>query len=300
MPMQSNFSLHIIGLMVFSMSVIVAGDAAAKALTAAGFNQFFVAWIRFALAGVLLLPFSGLKRTELSYFLNWRIILRACLIAAAISSILTALKTEPIANAFGGFFIGPIISYFLSALVLRERISLARTALLATSFVGVLCVVKPGFGMSSGMAFAVLAGCFHGSFLVMTRWLANSFRPRFLLISQLLIGAVILSPFSLSGAPALTPKLTLLVLLSTFGSAIGNLILVHVNRTTPAGLVAPLIYSQLLAATVIGWLVFSDWPDYLAMLGLLIIMCAGVSSFWVAGREKQRLTASHRAVRQDQ
>jgi len=75
-----------------------------------------------------------------------------------------------------------------------------------------------------------------------------------------------------------------LITVSALGSAAGNLLLVLVNRNTPAGVIAPLIYSQLLAAMVIGWAVFGQWPDGMSMLGLVIIMVAGVSSVWVARR----------------
>ncbi|MGB0849111.1 MAG: hypothetical protein ACPGSM_20425, partial [Thiolinea sp.] len=61
--------------------------------------------------------------------------------------------------------------------------------------------------------------------------------------------------------------------------------LLVVNKTTPASVVAPLVYSQLLAATVIGYLVFADWPDGLSLLGLGVIMLAGLSSFWLASRQ---------------
>ena len=264
------------------MSLIVGGDAAATVLTGAGFPQVFVAWTRFALAAVLLLPFVGLARVDLSHFRDWRLYLRAALIVGGIVSILTALKTEPMANVFGGFFVGPVVSYFLSALLLGERITPLRTALLLGSFAGVLLVVRPGFGMTPGMAFAILAGCFHGSYLVTTRWLAGSFRPRFLLFSQLLIGALLLSPFALSPTPAVTLPLFALITVSALGSAGGNLLLVLVNRTTPAGVIAPLIYSQLLAAMVVGWAVFGQWPDALSLVGLVIIMAGGVSSVWFA------------------
>lgn len=282
--MSHNLPLKIVCMMFLAMTLIVIGDAAGKSLTAAGFSPFFTAWIRFSLAAVVLLPFSGLVRSEIRYLFNWRIIVRACLIAAAICSILTALKTEPIANVFGGFFIGPMISYFLSALILKEKITWRRTALLLISFVGVILVVKLGFGMRSGMGFAVLAGCFHGTFLVTTRWLAPKFRSRFLLISQLLIGAVILLPFSIGPVPEINNDLMILIILSAMGSAFGNFLLVMVNKTTPADVIAPLIYSQLLSATIIGFLAFSEWPDYLSLIGLLIIMASGLSSFWLAGR----------------
>jgi len=215
-------------------------------------------------------------------------LLRGVLIAVAICSILTALKTEPLANVFGGFFIGPIVSYFLSAIVLKETITWQRTALLALSFIGVLLVVKPGFGMTSGMGFAVLAGSLHGSFLVVTRSLAQQYRAKFLLSSQLLIGTVILSPFSLLETPDMDTNLMGLILISALGSAFGNLLLLVVNRTTPASVVAPLVYSQLLAAMVIGYLVFADWPDGLSFVGLAVIIISGVMSFWFASKQAAR------------
>lgn len=276
--------MQVVGAVVLAMTLIVGGDAAATLLTGAGFPQVFVAWTRFALAAVLLAPFCGLQRTEFRYFLNWRLYLRAALIVGGIVSILTALKTEPMANVFGGFFVGPVVSYFLSALLLRERITTLRTLLLMVSFAGVLLVVRPGFGMTAGMGFAILAGCFHGSYLVATRWLAGDFRPRFLLFSQLVIGAVLLSPFAMVTVPDITLPVFGLITISALGSAAGNLLLVMVNRTTPAGVVAPLIYSQLLAAMLIGWAVFGQWPDGLSLIGLLIIMLAGASSVWFAGR----------------
>lgn len=271
-------------MVVTAMFLIVGGDAAATILTGAGFPQVFVAWTRFALAAVLIAPFCGLTRAEFRLFVDWRLALRAMLIVGGIVCILTALKTEPMANVFGGFFVGPVVSYFLSALLLRERITPLRTLLLLGSFVGVLLVVRPGFGMTAGMGFAILAGCFHGSYLVATRWLAGSFRPRFLLLSQLAIGAAILLPFAVGPVPDVTLTMFGFITISALGSAAGNLLLVLVNRTTPAGIVAPLIYSQLLAAMVIGWAVFGQWPDGISLLGLLIILVAGVSSVWFAGR----------------
>lgn len=278
------YSARLVGAVVLAMTLIVGGDAAATVLTGAGFPQTFVAWTRFALAALLLAPLCGLVRADLAHLTDWRLYLRAALIVGGIVCILTALKTEPLANVFAGFFVGPVVSYFLSALLLRERITALRTCLLLVSFAGVLLVVRPGFGMTTGMGFAMLAGCFHGSYLVATRWLAGGFRPRFLLFSQLLIGAVLLSPFALAPIPDMTLSHLGLITISALGSAGGNLLLVLVNRNTPAGVVAPLIYSQLLAAMVIGWLVFGQWPDGLSLIGLVIIMTAGASSVWFAGR----------------
>ena len=77
----------------------------------------------FFIGALFILPFSGLKLHELKYFLNWRIVLRALLFVAAITSIMVSVKTEPLANVFGAFFIGPIFSYFLAAYLLKEKIN---------------------------------------------------------------------------------------------------------------------------------------------------------------------------------
>lgn len=274
--------MQLVGAVILAMTLIVGGDAAATMLTGAGFPQTFVAWTRFALAAVLLAPFCGLGKGSLAEFKDWRLYLRATLIVFGIVSILTALKTEPMANVFAGFFVGPVVSYFLAALLLGEKITPLRTFLLLISFAGVMLVVRPGFGMTVGMGFAILAGCFHGAYLVATRWLAGSYRPRFLLFSQLLIGAVLLTPFAFSVTPTISLPVFGLIAISALGSAGGNLLLVLVNRTTPAGVIAPLIYSQLLAAMLIGWAVFGQWPDALNLIGLTIIMVAGISSVWFA------------------
>lgn len=276
--------IPIVAMIVGAMVLIVTGDAAAKLLTQQGFDPVFIAWARFALAAVMIAPFAGVRRGDIALAADWRLLLRGMLIVGGITCILTALRTENMANVFGGFFIGPIVAYALSVLLLKEHVTWMRTLLLAISFVGVLIVVRPGFGMTAGLGFAVLAGCFHGAYLVATRWLAGEFRPRFLLMSQLVVGAVVLAPFAIGPLPPVTLHITGLIMISALGSAFGNLLIVLANRTTPASVIAPLIYSQLLVATVIGFVVFGDWPDAPTFIGLAIIAVAGASSVWFAGR----------------
>lgn len=271
--------------MLLAMTLIVGGDVAAKVLSEGGTSPIFVAWSRFALAALVLLPFCGLTRADAPGLADPRVWLRAILIMAGISCILTALRTEPVANTFGAFFIGPIVAYVLSVLLLRERVTWLRTALLGLSFIGVLLVVKPGFGATIGIGFALLAGMFHGGYVVATRWIAPLYRPRFLLISQLVLGAVLLAPFGLSALPEnVTWAGFALIAISAMGSAFGNLLLVGLSKTTPSSVIAPLIYTQLIPATALGFLVFSDWPDGISILGLVVIFCAGLASLALSRR----------------
>lgn len=275
---------RIAALVFIACSLIVIGDTAGKALTTAGVSPLFVAWTRFGVAAFALLPFSGLSLPELRCLLHPLVILRGVFITCGISSILTALQTEPIANVFGAFFIGPIVSTLLAVVFLGERPSLARVGLLLMGFVGVMLVVKPGFGATSGIFFAVLAGVFYGAFLATTRAIAGRYRPRLLLLSQLLIGALILAPFGIATATPsmMTTSLWALIGLSALGSAAGNYLIVQANRQADASLIAPLIYSQLIAATCAGVLVFGDWPDRVALSGLMVILISGLGALWLA------------------
>ncbi len=277
--------LRLIATVFTAVTLVVLGDTAGKLLTQGGVDPFIVAWSRFGLAALLLLPFSGLSLKELIYLKDWRVLLRAAMIAAGISCILTALKTEPIANVFGAFFIGPVVSYVLAILFLGERPSALRAVLLAIGFLGVMLVVKPGFGATPGIVFALLAGVCYGGYLAMTKMIASVFRPRLLLISQLLIGTLILAPFGLSvELPQFDIDMSLLILGSALGSALGNYLLVIANRMAEASLIAPLVYSQLISATILGVLVFGDWPDLYSLAGLAIIILSGLGSLFVSRR----------------
>jgi len=247
-----------------------------------------VAWTRFAIAAVVLAPFVGWQSGDLRSLWRWEVVLRAVLVAGGIFSILTALKTEPIANVFGAFFIGPIFSYILAILFLGERPTRAQAALLLLGMLGVLLVVRPGFGATPGIGFAVLAGLFYGAFLAVTRKVVGAVRPRLLLLSQLVIGAIVLTPVGLSAPIPLMDAWTIgLLTLSALASAFGNYLLVMANRIGEASLIAPLIYTQLITATVIGIVVFGDLPDAIALAGLGLILCSGLGS----------LALRHRATR---
>ncbi|MEP0961522.1 MAG: EamA family transporter [Roseobacter sp.] len=103
------------------------------------------------------------------------------------------------------------------------------------------------------MAFALAAGTCYGAYLAMTRTVANKYRPKFLLISQLLIGSIVLTPLGLSAEfPILDLPIGVLLLVSACGSALGNYLLVVANRAAEASLIAPLVYSQLVSAALAG------------------------------------------------
>ncbi len=264
-------------LMFVAMSLIPTGDMAGKLLTGSyDASPLFVAWSRFALGTLMILPFT--PRAAFPLLRNWRVWFRALLLAGGIFFVQTALQTEPLADVFAAFFIGPILSYALSAILLREPATLLRSALMLTGFAGVLLVVRPGFGASPGLGFAVLAGCFYGSFLTASRWLSHLGSARALSFTQLFIAGLILTPAGILQIPALTPAIASLTLLSALGSMLGNLLLLVAYTRAPSTKLAPMVYFQLIAATGLGWAVFNDLPDAYTWAGLALVLGSGLAS----------------------
>lgn len=279
--MMNTATLRALPLMLAAMALIPVADTAGKLLTdVEGVAPVFVAWSRFAFAACLIAPFV-LHVVQPRLFADWRIWLRGLMLAGGITSILTALSTEPIANVFGAFFVGPILSWLLSVWLLREPFSALRFGLICIGFVGVMLVVKPGFGMTPGMGFAVLAGLFYGAYLVMSRWMADVARPRAMLFSQLVIGAVVLAIPGASAMPLFTPPVIAFTLISSVGSMLGNLLLIMAYRKAEASRMAPFVYTQLIWATLLGAAIFGTVPDAWSIAGLALLLASGVASLFV-------------------
>ena len=266
--------------MLAAMAFIPAGDSAGKILVVShDATPLFIAWSRFAIGAALIIPFAHKLRIDWQIFVDWRVWLRAMLIAGAISLILTSLETEEIANVYGAFFIGPVVAYFGAAVFLREQISRMRTVLLVIGFAGVLIVVRPGFNYSGGIYFAVGAGICYGLFLITNRWLAVDWRPSSLLISQLVLGSLLLIPAGMADIPEISGQSSMIILLSALCSAAGNILLLFAGRMMHASRLAPLVYFQLVAATTLGIFIFGDQPDLLSWIGILIILISGFATF---------------------
>ena len=231
-----------------------------------------MAWARFTLGTLIVLPFAlapGLGRT----LADWRAILRGVLIFATVAAILTALKTEPIANVYGAFFVGPILSYFLSSRLLKEPIGRLQTLLLLAGFGGVLMIARPGFGMTPGLGFAVLSGVFYGCYLTASRWIGGIAPARQLLFVQILTAAILFSPWA--ALPPAAPAALGLLALSGAASTMGNLLLILAYRWQRASVLAPFVYFQLVAATAYGLVVFGDSPEVWTGLGLVVLIASG-------------------------
>ena len=74
------------------------------------------------------------------------------------------------------------------------------------------------------------------------------------------------------------------VVASAAAPAIGNLLHTIATRMADASRLAPLVYVQLVSATIMGIVVFGDWPDGWSLAGLGLLLASGFGAFFVQRR----------------
>jgi len=267
-------------LMIVGMLFIPLGDAFAKlAMESTDYSAPALTWARFVLGAILVVPLAlalgHFRGADRRFWLAQAV--RGTLLCSAITCIITAERQVPLADAFGAFFVGPVVATILARAVLGETVRHLEWASVAVGFAGVLLVVKPGFAMAPGIVWALAAGCFYGAYLTATRW-ARAVGPALgQLAGQLAFGALLLTPFVWTEMMGLGLQAPDLLFGSGVASAIGNLLAIMAFGFARAATLTPLAYTQLISATVLGWLVFADRPDTVTAIGLAVVLAAGLS-----------------------
>jgi drug/metabolite transporter (DMT)-like permease len=165
-----------------------------------------------------------------------------------------------------------------------------RWAAIATGFVGVLMVTRPGaaaFQAASGLALAATA--FYALVMLSAKWIDPRDSARTVML-YLTLAAALLSSFAVF-IPWPQPQATdaPLFLAAAVVGSLGITLITQAFRMAPAAVVAPFDYTALVWAGVLGWLVWGDVPDGLTLAGAAVIVASGL---WLVVRENREAEAS--------
>jgi len=203
--------------------------------------------------------------------------LRSVLLFGATSLFFTAIAVMPLAEATAVMEISPLLITVLAALVLGEHVGPRRWAGVAIGLVGALIILRPGLGVFQPAALLPVAGavCL-ASYQIATRMMGRADDIWTTMLYTTLFGSLAASlamPFVWQ-----TPDATLLPALAGIGviGCAGHLCLVWALGQAPASALAPYSYVQLVWATLMGLVVFGEFPDWLTVVGALVIVGAGL------------------------
>lgn len=285
-------------LMATAMLLVPGLDAIAKTLTAT-LAPAQIAWGRFLFQTLAILPVLW---TSGRIIRTGRPLLhgaRGLLLAGALLLIIWAFQYLPLANAIAIFFVEPLILTLLSAMFLGERIGSRRLIAVAVGLIGALIVIRPNWAAFGWTAILPLgaAACFAG-YLALTRHSGDAEHP---LAMQLWAGAAatlgLTAVIWIGDGTAIGPidpvlpdarEWALLVGLGAF-SATTHVMLAFAFRFAEAGILAPFQYLEIISATLLGLLLFGDFPDAMTWMGTVLIVAAGLYVFL---RERHRSAAA--------
>lgn len=209
----------------------------------------------------------------------WLVHLRCTTAIVGTACVMYAFTHIPFADVYAIGFLTPIMVTILGVTILKEHVALHRWLLLVISFLGVVLVIRPGVRDLQLGHLAIFCSVFLGG---ITTVVLRHIAPRERRVS--LVGLQVLYSGLVNGLLMLpsfvVPSLEQLAIFLGIGlmGGTGGLLLIAATKRSPANLVAPVQYSQLIWAIVFGAMFFGEYPDYVAIIGLVIVLTAGLAN----------------------
>ena len=204
-------------------------------------------------------------------------IFRGLLLAAEVCVMVAAFTLLGLVESHAVFASYPLLVAALSGPVLGERVGWRRWAAIGVGFVGVLIILRPGFGVFSPYALVpLLAAAMFALYNLLTRYAAKRDRAATSFFWTGVAGAVAMT---LAGVWFWEPMSAqdwgwMAVLCLT--AATGHWLLIKCYELAEASAVQPFAYLQLVFASIVGITLFGETLKANVVLGAGLVVAAGV------------------------
>lgn len=277
-------------LMVLAVALFIGVDTSAKWLILGGLNPIQVVFSRYA-GHFVYGMFYFYPREGATIFRAQRPglqVLRAFALLGSTVFNFFALSHLPITVTTTIMFTMPIIITLLAIPILGEKVGLRRFLAVCVGFGGVVVVTQPwGAEWHPAMLLSFGAVTSAALYFILTRLLAGTHSNATMQIWSSAIPTVVLLPFAVVFWVWPDDVLTWVIYL-----AIGLIALVShalatiAHRFAEAALLSPVVYTQILFASLSGILIFGTWPTIHTLIGALIIIGSGLY-IWLRERKKK-------------
>lgn len=283
-PVKSGVPLALAGYAVYAWS-----DALIKSM-GGQLSVFELGFFNIAFASIFLLilrPQGERWRDFWRMKRPWAVNARAVLgVAGGVCSVY-AFTHIPLAECYALIFMCPLLVTLLSIVLLKEQVGIWRWIAVFAGFAGVLLVVRPGLrALELGHLAAFTAAFVAALSVILTRSLAAERQTT--ILGVLCVYALLFNGAAAAATGFAWPGWKLLATLALAGAfiAAGNRLSLLSLRLSPASVIAPTHYSQMIWAVLLGAYFFSEIPDAWTLIGLAVIAAAGLLTF---ARERVRL-----------
>ncbi len=225
-----------------------------------------------------------------------RVIIRGLILGTAYLCFVLAIAAMPIANAVAIYFTMPFFVAGLAGPLLGEHVRVHRWLAIAAGFIGVLIMVRPGFGVFEPAAILALMSAFgYAIGQMLGRPISHQVQPIIIAVWQNIIYTAIAAALGLAfnlidfgefHHPSLVFLSRAFAWPTAFDSiflighgvlaAIAMLLFVNAYKFAETNFVAPFEYSGMIWALLYGFVLFSDFPDAYTWAGAAIVITAGI------------------------
>ncbi|GGH75804.1 membrane protein [Pullulanibacillus pueri] len=171
--------------------------------------------------------------------------------------------------------LSPFLLIVFSALFLRERVKLYQLVSVIVAFLGALLIIKPEFSVTTVPYLAgFLSAVFAAGAYTFLRVLGNKEKYYTVVFYFSFFATVVLLPFTLYFYEPMSGKQWLYLLLAGLFATIGQFGVTLAYKFAPAREISIFFYSTVLYSTLLSIFLFMQWPDWLSVIGYLVIFGA--------------------------
>lgn len=203
----------------------------------------------------------------------------------------SAARALPLGQLTTLYFTAPVVVALLAAPLLGERVGWARWTAVGLGFAGAALAADPaGMSLSMATVLVLAAAVLWGYGVILTRQIARR-EPSLvqMFCNNCFFLAVTAAGSALNWQTPSGAELLLLVQVAILGG-VGQFALFESARHVPASLTAPLEYSALVWAFLLGFLVWGDIPQLNVFLGAGLIFAAGLGLLLVERHQRRGLS----------
>lgn len=273
-------ALRGVALFLTAMLLFACLDATSKHLSQK-FAVPMLVWARYTVHFVLMIlfvaPTMGMRLIRTRRPLPQ--IVRALMLVFTTAFGIAALKLMPLAETTAIVFVAPLLVTVLAVVVLGEKVRPRRWIAVAVGLAGMALIARPGSGLvPAGVAYALIAASLYSMYQILTRQLVATEHPVTMVFYTALVGTVVMTwglPWYWAGPLPDAAEALLVCSLGIYGG-VGHFLLTRALRLAPPSLLSPFLYVQLVWSALLGWLVFGQFPDAVALAGIFVIVGSGV------------------------
>lgn len=270
-------------MMCVTMACYTTTDSAAKFL-APHLPLWQIVWVRYVGATLFALVLANpIAQPEIlrPSRLGLQLLRSLFLLASTILSFV-AVRYLQLAETTAINFALPLAVALAAGPVLGEWVGPRRLAAIAVGFLGVIIVVRPWTGtFHPAMGLCVANVAVSAGYNMLTRVVAQRDRSLTTLIYSTLGGSILLIPVVAVVWVAPDSLLVWLVMIAIgIVGALAHWLLILAHARAPASILAPFAYTQLLWATLSGFLVFGDVPKPSTFAGAGVVVLSGLYLLW--------------------